>query len=563
MDFNEIYRLVIEESWFRNVTRCPGGSFLTPKVPDSNASNPMSRIKRSGMVTHRLRDIARVGLHILRPYLGSLAIALAALAIAIPVNFVLDVTTSMSRVFLIAVLISAISYGLWPSMFAAFISVVIYDFFFIPPVYSLAIHSAADAVNLVFFIVTAVVVSGLAARVRRYAVLADKRALTAEKLSAFTRRIGSALTLDEILVHSSEGIAAAMGLPAVALLADGDRLLLDSVRCTGTSLKADLLERLQQRWASRMNRLEAFDLESWHILGLPCDEDTACLMGVRLAWNVTILRPEEQHLLQAFAHQTISAVEQTRLRQRLNDARVQIEAEEFGAALLNSLSHDLRAPLTTILGATSALDFQWPSLRDEAKMELIRTAREEAEHLDAYIGNLLDITRQEFGAIGPKLVPVELADVVGSAAYKTRTTLSAHRLAIEVSEELPLVAADVTLLQQTIVNLLDNAAKYSPRGSLITISACHTADSVMLRILDEGSGLPSNELTRIFEKFFRSPSTKGQQPGTGLGLTICRGLVEAMHGTIEAQNRPERPGMCIKITLPVAHEHQLSQVSNE
>jgi two-component system, OmpR family, sensor histidine kinase KdpD len=518
-----------------------------------------ARQDHANTIVQRLGVTARTMLSALQPYFGSLALALAALAIAIPVNVLID-GTSISRVFLVAVLISAISYGLWPSMFAAFICVLIYDFFFIPPVYSLAIQSAGDIVNLAFFIVTAVVVSGLAARVRRYAVLADKRALTAEKLSAFTRRIGGAMTVADVLARSSEDIAAAMGTSAVTMLAEHGHLIRDSIRPTGTGPDASQLERLERTWATRMDRARPFRLDSWHILGLPSDEDTSCLIGVCLGWASNTLSAEDRHLLEAFAQQTVSAVEQNLLRQRLNDARVQIEAEEFGAALLNSISHDLRGPLTTILGATSALDVQWRALRDEAKIELVKTAREESEHLDAYIGNLLDITRLEFGAIGPKLVSLELADLVGSATHRVRAVLSAHRVKIDVSEDLPLVTADATLLQQTIVNLLDNASKYSPPGSLITVAATADEQSITLHVLDEGPGLLANDLDRIFDKFFRAPATRGTQPGTGLGLTICRGLVEAMHGKIEARNRTGHSGMCISITLPAAYENQLSQV---
>jgi two-component system, OmpR family, sensor histidine kinase KdpD len=498
----------------------------------------------------------------LRPYFGSLALTLAALAIAIPINVLLDVS-SMSRVFLIAVLISAISYGLWPAMFAASISVALYDFFFIPPVYSLAIHSVTDIVNLAFFMITAAVVSGLAVRVRRYAVLADKRALTAEKLSAFIRRIGGALTVEDVLAHSSEDIAAAMGTSVVTLLSERNQLVRDSIRTTGSAPDADLFDRLERRLTTRLPGAEAFNVDGWHFLDLSCDEQTCCLIGVRLPCATSALRAEEKHLLQAFAQQIVSAIQQNRLRQRLNDARVQIESQEFATALLNSISHDLRGPLTTILGATSALDVHWSSLREEGKIELVKTAREESEHLSTYINNLLDITRIEFGAIGPKLIPLELADVVGSAVYKARGALSAHHLEIDVSDGLPFVEADATLLQQTIVNLLDNAAKYSPRGSLISIAADANDDSVNLRIMDEGSGLSSSDLDRIFDKFFRSATTKGREPGTGLGLTICRGLIEAMRGTIEAQNRLERSGMCISITLPIAHENLLSQVECE
>ena len=514
---------------------------------------------QSNTIPHYLNCIFRAIFRTLRPYFGSLALTLAALAIAIPINVLLDVS-SMSRVFLIAVLISAISYGLWPAMFAASISVIIYDFFFIPPVYSLAIHSVTDIVNLSFFVVTAVVVSGLAVRVRRYAVLADKRALTAEKLSAFTRRIGRALTVEDVLARSSEDIATAMGTSVVTLLAQGNLLIRDSLRSKGTDPGTDMLDRIERAFATRPTSPEAFIVDGWHFLDLPCAEEMSCLIGVRLAWATNTLHAEERHLLEAFAQQTVSAMEQNRLRQRLNDARVQIESEEFATALLNSISHDLRGPLTAILGATSALDLHWSSLREEGKIDLVKTAREESEHLSAYINNLLDITRIESGAIGPNLIALELVDVVGSAAYKARATLSSHRLSIDVSENLPLVAADAALLQQTLVNLLDNAAKYSPPGSLITVVADTNEHTIALRIIDEGPGLPNGDLDRVFEKFFRSTATRSTQPGTGLGLTICRGLVEAMHGTIGAQNRTERSGVCISISLPMAHENQLSQV---
>jgi two-component system, OmpR family, sensor histidine kinase KdpD len=540
----------------------PGALFPYTEVPGIHPDHTTSQAQKPFAISHHLRDTYRVVSRALRPYAGSLALTLVALAIGIPINVLLDVS-SMSRVFLIAVLISAISYGLWPAMFAASISVVICDFFFIPPVYSLAIHSVTDIVNLAFFAVTAVVVSGLAARVRRYAVLADKRALTAEKLSAFTRRVGSALTVEEVLARSSEDVAAAMGTSVVTLLTERDRLIRNSIRSSGTEPGADVFQRLEQRLAAQPLGPEGLTADGWLFHELRCDEATSCLIGVRLPWATSTIGAEEQHLLQAFAQQAVSAVEHNRLRQRLDDARARIASEEFAAALLNSISHDLRGPLTTILGATSALDLHWPSLREEAKIELVQTAREESGHLSAYINNLLEITRIEFGAIGPNLIALELADVVGSAAYKARAVLSAHRLKIDVSEELPLVTADAALLQQTIVNLLDNAAKYSPHGSPISVVADTDRTSISLRIIDEGPGLPNSDLDRIFDKFFRSASTRNKQPGTGLGLTICRGLVEAMHGTIEARNRSEHSGLCISITLPAAHANQLARIEYE
>ena len=266
--------------------------------------------------------------------------------------------------------------------------------------------------------------------------------------------------------------------------------------------------------------------------------------------------------MQAFAQQTASAIEQSRLRQRLADSRVQVEAEEFGAALLNSVSHDLRGPLTTILGATSALDLHWSSLKEDSKRELVKTARTETEHLSAYIANLLDITRIAFGAIGPNLAPLGLADVVGAAAHNARFVLSGNRLTIDVPEELPLVQADGVLLQQVIVNLLDNAAKYAPPGSQIAVVGRCYDNTISLRILDEGTGLPENDLERVFEKFFRSPANRVAQPGTGLGLAICRGLVVAMNGSIKARNRTDRSGLSVTVTLPIAPEGTFSRVGD-
>jgi two-component system sensor histidine kinase KdpD len=509
----------------------------------------------------RPRATLRFVLSVLRPYFGSLAIALAGLAIAVPISLLLDVS-SLSRVFLVAVLVSAVAYGLWPSMFAACISVIIYDFFFIPPVYSLEISSTEDKVNLAFFMVTAIVVSILTARVRRYAVLADQRALTAENLSAFSRRIGGALTVDAVLARASEDIAAAMGTAVVTILAEGTQLNRVSVHASGTTADAELLDQLERAWAASATRPATMRLGAWRFLGLTCDEATACLIGVRQGWSSAAAGGDSRPLLQAFAQQTASAIAQNRLRQRLHDASVRIDAEAFGAALLNSISHDLRGKLTAILGATSALDLHWKVLQDDSRLELVRTAREESEHLSAYIGNLLDVSRLQSGTIGPILVPLDLADLVASASGTARAALSAHRLAVDVPDTLPLVQADATLLQQTLVNLLDNAAKYAPHGSLIGIQAAADTATVMLRILDEGPGLPDGELDRVFDKFFRSATTSTRQPGTGLGLTICRGLVEAMHGTVRASNRTDRSGLCVSITLPAAPADELSPLAD-
>jgi two-component system sensor histidine kinase KdpD len=512
-----------------------------------------------GAIAHRFRALLRLGIVFLRPYIGSLGLALAALAIAVTINVVLDVS-SLSRVFLVAVLVSAVCYGAWPAMFAALLSIILYDFFFLPPTYSLAIHSTSDVINLVSFAVTALLVIGLAAYVRRHAALADKRALTAENLSAFANHVRYALTTNDVLIRASGQISMHMKASVVILLMDKDRLVSVSAQSGGVTPDPVSLERLRQSWATRSKQgkaAEAIQLEGWYLQSYSSGEKTTCLIGIRQDGADTRISVDRQHFLRALAQQTAWAIEHNDLRQRLDDARLKAKSEEFGTALLNSISHDLRGPLTSILGATSALKCHGQMLADRARIELISIAHEQAEHLSGYITNLLDITRIEAGVVIPRLESVMLADLVGSAIYKARATLAGHRLATDVPHNLPLAAADVTLLRQAVENILNNTAKYAPEGSLISIIAELSGEFVSLTIQDEGPGLPEAELDRIFDKFFRSPVTRAQQPGTGLGLTICRGVINAMHGTISAHNRSDRSGLRITISLPVAPQTHL------
>jgi two-component system sensor histidine kinase KdpD len=531
---------------------------LEPKLsrtPIIHHDKHRTRVAPHGAITHSFRALLRLGIVLLRPYIGSLGLALAALAVAVTISVVLDVS-ALSRVFLIAVLVSAICYGALPAMFAALVSVILYDFFFLPPVYSLAIHSTSDVINLVSFAVTALLVSGLAAYVRRHATLADKRALTAENLSAFTHHIRYALTRDDVLVRASEKISALMKASVVILLTDRDRLVLASAQSGAATLDPVSLEALRQNWAVR-SKQEAIQLDGWHLQSCSSYEKTTCLIGIRLDGATTRLGIERQRFLRALAQQSAWAIEHNELRQRLDDARLKAESEEFGTALLNSISHDFRGPITAILGATSTLHCRWQTLADQSRIELISTAQEQADHLNGYITNLLDITKVESGVVAPRLDPVMLSDLVDSAVNKARATLAGHRLAIDVSHDLPLAVADAALLRQALVNILHNATKYAPEGSLVSVIGESKGAYVGLTIQDEGPGLRNEELERIFDKFFRSPATRRQQPGTGLGLTICRGVITAMRGTISARNRFDRSGLCITISLPVARQAQL------
>jgi two-component system sensor histidine kinase KdpD len=264
-----------------------------------------------------------------------------------------------------------------------------------------------------------------------------------------------------------------------------------------------------------------------------------------------LLTPDQQRLLDALADQAALAVERINLARDLHLTRLQAEAERLRSALLTSISHDLRTPLASILGSATSLRSQDVLLDPPTKEALLSTIIDEADRLNRFIGNLLDMTRLESGALKPRQTPAEVSDVIGTTLQRAAKILAQDRVEVELQPNLPMLALDMVLFEQVLFNLLDNAAKYAPIGSLITITASQEGNSVLLRVMDEGEGIPAGDLERIFEKFHRVSGADRRRAGTGLGLAICRGFVEAMGGTITASNRSDRKGAVFTITLPV------------
>jgi two-component system sensor histidine kinase KdpD len=221
------------------------------------------------------------------------------------------------------------------------------------------------------------------------------------------------------------------------------------------------------------------------------------------------------------------------------------------SALLTSISHDLKTPLAAVLGAAETFRDLSSRLSDAEKADLLATIIDESERLNRFIANLLDMTKLESGAIAPNLAPHDVREVIGSALRRAGKILARHHVELELSGDLPLLELDPVLFEQVLFNLLDNAAKYAPAGSTIRVQGWPDADDVTLRILDEGGGIPSEELEHIFDKFYRVQKGDQVRAGTGLGLAISRGFVEAMKGRIVAANRTDRSGAIFTIRMPV------------
>jgi two-component system sensor histidine kinase KdpD len=251
----------------------------------------------------------------------------------------------------------------------------------------------------------------------------------------------------------------------------------------------------------------------------------------------------------AFANQAALAIERASLAEHAQKAELLQAAEKLQTALLNSISHDLRTPLVSITGALTSLDEQSNSLNEEYRQSLVVTAREEAERLNRLVGNLLSMTRIESGAIKLHLEPGDIQDVVGTALEQLGKRIAHRKVQVNVPEDFPLVTMDFTLMVQVLVNVLENAVKYSPNDCAIEVAAELTDDKARLSIADRGVGIPSEDLTRIFDKFYRVQRPESVS-GTGLGLSISKGIIEAHGGRIQARNR-EGGGTIIEIELPL------------
>jgi two-component system sensor histidine kinase KdpD len=500
---------------------------------------------------------------ITKPYISSLLATLGALVVALLIDRLLD-SHSPSRVFLVAVLISAIAHGLWPALFASLISAVAYDYFFLPPVYSLSIATDEGLIDFGLFVLVAVIVSALAARVRRYALAADARALTAETLSAFTQYLAEASTVQETLDHAAERMSERLGMPVALALAKGDVPVVNAACPPHIVPDADCLRRAVMWWSLRPEQDggQGFIIGNWRFQTLRGTGETLGLIATRPRRNSESARAAHDRLLTALAYQTGLALDRCALRDRVEQSRLHAETERLRSTVLTSISHDLRNPLASMTASASVLEHQWNSLDDASKRLMAHAIRDEAQRLDDFVGKLLDITRIDANMIRSQNELVFVLDIVEAAIQLASFPLGSHRVAIDVSEDLPLVVADGVLLRQVLYNLIENATKYTPRDSLIRIVARTHGQSLSLSVLDEGPGIPDADRERIFDRFYRARSEPGQATGTGLGLTICRGFLEVMHGTIDVTNRNDRSGAVFKITLPAATQRALREVES-
>ena len=494
-------------------------------------------------------------------YLGTLGMVAVALVIGLGLKQFLDIS-NIALVFLGAVLSSAVTYGLWPSVFAALTSAMVYNFFFIPPLHTLTIGDPENALALFFFVVVAVVTGNLTARIRAQAISAGQRARTMEELYTFSRKLAGSVVLDDLLWATTYQIASMLKVRVVLLLPQDGTIAVGAGYPPEDALAEADFAAAKWAWEHRRPAGRGADtLPGVHWLFLPMSTGRGAvgIVGLDSDRPGPLLTPDRRRLLDALVDQAALAVERISLAKDIDQARLTAETERLRSALLTSISHDLRTPLASILGAATSLRNYRETLDDKAKADLAGVIQDEAERLNRFISNLLDMTRLESGKILPKREMIDLSDVVGSALERAGKVIGEHTIKTHLRGDLPMLRLDPVLFEQVLFNLIDNAAKYSPAATEIEIAGYRDDDSVVLQVSDQGDGIPEADVERIFDKFYRVHATDRKRAGTGLGLAICRGFVEAMGGTIVAGNRKDRRGAVFTITLPVPHNEPVGE----
>jgi two-component system sensor histidine kinase KdpD len=488
-----------------------------------------------------------------RPYLIALVATSAALGVSQVIRPWLGVE-NVDLVFLTAVVGVAVRYGLWPSLAASVVASLCYNFFFLPPIYTFTITEPTNIAAFFFFIVMAVIVSNVAARVRTQAVAAMSRARTTELLYSFSQKLAGAGTLDDVLWATAYQAALMLKVRVVLLLPENGSIAVKTGYPPEDALDAADLAAAQWSWQSNRPAGRGSDtLPGAKRLFLPMNTGRGAvgIVGIDSDRPGPLLTPDQRRLLDALMDQAALAIERVRLVEDLDRARRAAETDKLRSALLTSISHDLKTPLAAVLGAAGTLRTLSDALDEHAKADLLTTIVDESERLNRFIANLLDMTKLESGAIVPNCALHDLGETVGSALERASKILARHRVEVDLARDLPMVEIDPVLFEQVLFNLLDNASKYAAAGTTIRIQSWRDRNSVGLQVLDEGDGIPAADLEHIFDKFYRARKTDQVRAGTGLGLAISRGFVEAMHGTIIAGNRTDRSGAVFTIALPV------------
>ncbi len=462
---------------------------------------------------------------------------------------------NLIMMYLIAVIVIAILWGRGPSVLASVLSVAAFDFFFVPPYFSFAVSDIQYLLTFAVMLVAALVISNLAVRLHQQAELARYRERRTGVLYAMSRDLATHRGTGMLAQLAAKHLRDVFDAQVAIFLADAEKRV-QLQRGELLFFELDPKEAGVAQWVfdhSERAGVGTDTLPGASALYLPLVGSAGAIgvVAVRSKDSGFLLDPEQLHLLESLVNQVALAIERTCLSEEAQNARVRAETERMRNAILSSVSHDLRTPLATITGAASSLAEEQRELDPAARRELSRSIYREANRLDRLLKNLLDMMRIEAGAVQLSREWHPMDEVVGAALARLEGRLHDHTVSTAFPADLPLVLVDGVLLEQVVINLVENAMKYAPSGSTIDVSASAIGREIVVEVADRGPGIPSGEEARIFDKFYRGRLAR--EGGVGLGLTICRGIVEAHGGRIWAENH-SGGGALFRFSIPLPEQ---------
>lgn len=475
---------------------------------------------------------------------------LATVVSAAMFRYALD-RANLVMMYLLTTAFIASRYGRTEAALAALLSVASFDFFFVPPRFTFSVSDSEYLFTFAVMLGVALLISSLSLQMRYQAQAASEREARASALYSLSRQLAESRKKEELAIATVRKLHDTFGVDAAIFMKREHTGSLIPVAKSMSHFEKQGNELAVAEWAySRQQKagLGTTTLAGAQALYVP-------LSSPRGSVGVLAIKPTDRHpldssllnLVETIATGLALAVERTLLAKEMQDARVEAEAEQLRSALLSTVSHDLRTPLTSISGVASLLE-QDPDMPKDKRQEMARTIREESERLGRLVRNLLDMSRLEAEAVEMNLEWQSVEELVGSAINRVESLLGGRKLEVQIEPDLPLVKIDSVLLEQALVNVLENACRHTPPTSPVNVSAMRlTPNKVGIVVTDEGPGIPPGDEARIFEKFYRKGEASG---GSGLGLAIARGILNAHGGSVRAANRPSG-GASFTIELPV------------
>jgi K+-sensing histidine kinase KdpD len=458
-------------------------------------------------------------------------------------------------VYVIPVIIAAACWGIVPALSAAIASAAAADFFFIPPLYSLWIYDPQEAIDLILFLFVAVVTSNLAGRLRREVDISHRREKEIRQLYAFSRRLAGCFTTSDLYPAIEEFLSENLG-HQVALIEtgaelDGNLRLHSRVLAVPQQVFNAAAAMMATNEFHARTIIDSATQEAWLVRSMSSDTVEYGIIVANLNHDLRAVKNLEQHI-DTILTEVTATFKRLNMSRTIGEAKLRTQVDLFREVLIGTVSHELRTPLASILASASILG-QVPEIKKDDKLSmLVQATHDEAERLNGEIQKLLDATRTTAGGVRPKLNWVDPTDIVNAAIDQRRSKLVSHDLDVKISEDLPLLQVDTVLIEQALGQLLENSAKYSPKGTTIRVIARAEDRRVVLSVRDSGAGLKPCEKSLPFRQRFRSQQHRAEATGAGLGLWIANAFVIANGGTLDVASQGQGLGTTASIYLPAA-----------